>query len=276
MHSNLKASHQVIAHNDATDSGNPMHDDAAARAMNFKGALVPGVTVFGYMTRALLQHYGDSWLEGGCMQVRFRRPVYAGEQLEITCLAETAVGQSVVTLAVLNPDGDACVVGRASMAAPAQVVPRLPRAALPSSRLLPENKWPAERGRFASEHTFGSLNAVFAAMDADAFLHAMQDDSAIYRNGVTHPAWLLRQANLVVDRNVDIGPWIHVESEVQNFAMARNDERIEVRAQVMQLFEKNGHEYFDLDVAMLADGDPERLLMRVMHRAIYKMGSTAP
>ena len=90
-----------------------------------------------------------------------------------------------------------------------------------------------------------------------------------------HTDWLLRQANIVVDRNFDLGPWIHVESEVQNHSRAKTTDRIEVRAQVVELFERKGHEYFDLDVALLANGDTDRLVMRVLHRAIYKMAETA-
>ena len=78
-----------------------------------------------------------------------------------------------------------------------------------------------------------------------------------------------------MNQNYAVGPWIHVASEIRNHAFAYNDEPIEVRAQVIDLFERKGNEYFDLDVAVLADGDPDRLIMRVMHRAIYKIGNSA-
>jgi acyl dehydratase len=93
------ASRQVTAHNDAMDSGNPMHVDETARAMNFKAALVSGVTVFGYMTHALVSYFGAAWLERGCMQVRFRRPVYAGDSLWIESeLRDAASDAQVIDL----------------------------------------------------------------------------------------------------------------------------------------------------------------------------------
>ena len=35
--------------------------------------------------------------------------------------------------------------------------------------------------------------------------------------------------------------------------------------------EKKSHQYVDLDVVMLAQGEPDRVISRVMYRAIYKM-----
>ena len=47
----------LVAHNDAADSGNPMHDEDAAKALGFKGAVVPGVTVYGYICHLLIAHF---------------------------------------------------------------------------------------------------------------------------------------------------------------------------------------------------------------------------
>ncbi|MFT4562864.1 MAG: hypothetical protein ACI9BW_002614 [Gammaproteobacteria bacterium] len=270
MNNSTVLTRQVIAHNDATDSGNPMHDDAAARAMNFKGALVPGITVFGYMTHSLVAHFGIEWLSNGYMQVRFRRPVYAGEELKIDSRLGDDNNDSL-GIDVLNPDGEVCVLGNGSLTTEIASLP----ASFAPYRDLPEPQWPATHEQFEREKILGSLRATFSETENSAFLYAMQDDHAIYRDGTMHPSWLLRQANIVVDRNFDIGPWIHVESEIRNYATASVDEGIEVRAQVVALFERKGHQYFDLDIAMLIDGDPERLAMRVLHRAIYKMGATA-
>jgi acyl-CoA thioesterase FadM len=262
-------SRRVIAHNDAMDSGNPMHNDAAAKAMNLKGALVPGITVFGYMTHNLITAFGNEWLDRGSMQVRFRRPVYANETLTIDS-RDSGDGHSV-NIDTRNPDGEVCVTGRGSMSLDLTPLPK----EIATYRDLPDPLWPATREKFSQVQNLGTLRAEFPLNESDGFLTAMQDDLDVYSNGAMHPAWLLRQANIVVDRNFDLGPWIHVESEVQNHSRAKNTDRIEVRAQVVELFERKGHEYFDLDVALLANGDTDRLVMRVLHRAIYKMAETA-
>lgn len=269
----VPATRVVTAYNDAADSGNPMHDDAAARAMNFKGALVPGVTVFGFVTHAFVTHFGDSWLASGSMHVRFRKPVYAGESLSVESVhKDEDSDEEILHIEVRNPDGEACVIAHGSMAPNSRTVSSIPNRPIAPHRALPDPKWPAERERFVNERVFGSIAPIFTSGEAAHFLNLLQDKHGIYRRGITHPAWLLRQANVIVDRNFAIGPWIHVASEIRNYGLAHNDESIEVRAQVIDLFEKNGNEYFDIDVAILANGDPERLVMRVLHRAIYKMG----
>ncbi len=267
------ATRVVIAYNDAEDSGNPMHDDAAARAMNYKGALVPGVTVFGFVTHAFVTHFGDKWLESGSLQVRFRKPVYAGESLSVESgHKDDDLDEEILHVEVHNADGEPCVIACGSMAPQSSTVSSIPNRPIAPHRALPDPKWPAERERFVNERVFGSITPIFTSAESDGFLDLLQDNLGIYRRGVTHPAWLLRQANIIVDQNFAIGPWIHVASEIRNHGLATNDEPIEVRAQVIDLFERKGHEYFDIDVAMLANGDPERLVMRVLHRAIYKMG----
>jgi acyl dehydratase len=262
------ATRTVIAYNDAADSGNPMHDDEAARAMNFKGALVPGVTAFGFVTHAFVTYFGDAWLSEGSMEVRFRKPVYAGESMSV----EATFADDTLNVEVNNPEQEVCVIGRGSMLPNSEIVKSIPSSPIPPPKKLPGSKLSAERAQLEEERIFGSIEALFTNAEADQFLGLLQDGHEIYRGGVTHPAWLLRQANIIVDKNYAIGPWIHVASAIQNYALAYNDEPVEVRAEVIDLFERKGNEYFDLDVAILADGDPERLIMRVMHRAIFKMG----
>ena len=264
----------VVAHNDAEDSGNPMHNDDAARALGYKAALVPGVTVYGYMTYQLVEHFGEAWLTEGCMQVRFRKPVFAGEAQRIEATLEG--NDSILHIKVIDPEGDVCVSGKASMKRFAEAIHNpdhnLANTPIAAYRAMPNERRPAEKQTFEREKTLGSIHATFETARGAEFLDQMQDDHEIYRRGATHPAWLLRQANIIVDQNIAVGPWIHTASEIQNFGLARNGEQFEVRAQVLDLFEKKLHQYVDLDVVMLAQGDPERVISRVMHRAIYKMG----
>src|SRR5207237_6278116 len=75
--------HRVRAENTAADSENKIHDDRVAAKYGFRGGLVPGVTVYGYMATAAIEHFGEKWLERGAMDVRFSAPVYEGEEVEI-------------------------------------------------------------------------------------------------------------------------------------------------------------------------------------------------
>jgi hypothetical protein len=57
--------HHVRAHNAATQSENEIHHDDVARTYGFQGGLVPGVTVYAYMTHPVVETFGRPWLEHG-------------------------------------------------------------------------------------------------------------------------------------------------------------------------------------------------------------------
>ena len=49
---------RIRAVNTAADSENKIHNDAIAAEYGFRGGLVPGVTVYGYMAAAAIEHFG--------------------------------------------------------------------------------------------------------------------------------------------------------------------------------------------------------------------------
>src|SRR5438128_11873678 len=76
---------RVRAHNAATDSENKIHDDQVASAYGFRGGLVPGVTMYGYLIPPVLERLGSRWLERGVIAVRFHAPCYEGETVVARC-----------------------------------------------------------------------------------------------------------------------------------------------------------------------------------------------
>jgi hypothetical protein len=53
--------YRVKARNTSTNSENKIHDDATARRYGFRGALVPGVTVYAYLTEPVVAAFGPAW-----------------------------------------------------------------------------------------------------------------------------------------------------------------------------------------------------------------------
>ena len=56
--------HNAVARNYSAESENRIHSDGAAQTFGFDAALVPGVAVFGHMTRPLVESLGADWLGG--------------------------------------------------------------------------------------------------------------------------------------------------------------------------------------------------------------------
>jgi acyl dehydratase len=253
----------VTATNDAVDSGNPIHEDAAAQRYGFGGGLVPGVTTYGYLLHPVVAIFGLDFLRRGASQVRLRSPIYAGERLQVSTKVSAVARASLsLDIEVSNDSGTLCALGTAHMPAPALISPALPaRAPLPVPRRA------ATPAALRAEPVLGTLEVSQTAADAAEFMLAAGDELACYRN-VVHPAWLLRQANILVDRSVAVGAWVHTASDVRHLGVATPGETIVVRGEVVALSRRKGHDYADIDVYI----EGAQPLMRVMHTAIYRLG----
>jgi len=256
--------HHVRARNAATASENKIHDDAVARQHGFSGGLVPGITVFGYLTTPVVQTWGRAWLERGFLSARFRQPIYDGDDVTVV----GTLDGDAADVEARNGADEVCAQGKATLAGEAPSPPSLvdyPQAPLPAARLAPTPE------SLAGLDVLGSLEAGFHADRVDAAL--VGGDLAIYRElGVAHPVWLLYFANALLASNVALGPWIHTASAVQNLSLLHDGERVSVRGKVAGLTERRGHELVDLDVLLVADGIQP--VMHVRHTAIYRLRST--
>jgi hypothetical protein len=120
-----------VARNRASASENRIHADDGARRYGFQGGLVPGVTVYGYASHALLEALGPAWLAGGLTRIRFLAPCYDGDTLVVSVQArdlEVIVGERT------------CVVGCASLPGDGHRgvdVPFIPAAAVPAPDARP-------------------------------------------------------------------------------------------------------------------------------------------
>jgi hypothetical protein len=249
--------YDVEAFNTATTSSNKIHDDAVAREYGFRGGLVPGVDVYAYMTHVPVSHWGIEFLRHGWMTARFEKPVYDGQQVSVTGASE----DDALLLEVTGPDGVVRATGRASLTPPPtdrEVPPEAP---------LPDPRPPASAESLRPGTVLGSIADEFDPNRALEYLAAVREDLAIYTEGpYAHPGWMLRFANSILTANVVLGPWIHVSSDVALLGVVGNGQAIDVHGAVVDEYERKGHRFVDLDVAILAEGD---LVQRIHHTAIH-------
>jgi acyl dehydratase len=216
---------------------NLVHDDEFARRLGFKAGLVPGVTVYGYMAVLPARHWGERWMESGGMSARFLKPVYDGD--EVTAAASPT--ESGLELELRDSAGEVCASGHAEASAeePPPRLERYPSLALPV---------PAGPPAFAEGQALGSLATSVRLIDH---------------------AWPARLANEVLVANVQLPPWIHVESRTRHLGPVRDGEPVEVRALVAGLWERRGHRFVDLDVVVL--GEHSKPVAQLRHVAIYEL-----
>ncbi len=243
---------RIHAVNTAQDSENQIHSDGVAAEYGFRGGLVPGVTIYGYMTKPITDRFGSEWLHRGAMEVRFFEPFYEGEEVAV----------SLTDL----PDGRIKIEAGARASSTAWIETSAPETSAPTD-------FPAEHSapkQVASRETMQSgtlLGTLEKTLDLSQPGVSAPLDAFIGPERFAHPAIILSLANELLMHNYTLGPWIHSSSEVRNSQAARDGEHVQVRGKITDAYERKGHEFVVLDVAILS-GD--RLLSRIRHTAIWK------
>jgi hypothetical protein len=237
---------RVRAHNTAADSENQIHDDRVAAAYGFRGGLVPGVTVYGYMTPAAVHALGRAWLERGTIAVRFLAPFYEHDVVVIRYVS----GQTL-TVTAEREDGSVCASATANVSADTGTFPEFADHPLPPQEERPV----ATPESLAAGTALGTLTERLDIEDAEAA-----------------PERLLRMANEILVRNFRLNPWIHTGSEVRHFNAADPGELVTVRGAIQECFERKGRQFAVAGLTM--SGRAGRSLASVRHTFIYGLKPT--
>jgi acyl dehydratase len=206
--------HRVRARNLFRDAANRIHDDAVARQHGYAGALVAGVTIYGYLSRLVVDAWGVEWLRRGTATVRFARPVYDGDLLTLSGRirgrsGREEAGEILAEIEARTPRGEVAATMAAGLAWGGPVVALEPRA-------YPAAALPGSPPPVTAEDPLGTPVLRLDAAVLERAADDLDDPSPVYRGsaGVVHAGLVLRQANRALSENFTLGPWIHVSSDV--------------------------------------------------------------
>ena len=266
----LLLEYRVKARNTSAGGENPIHDDAGARQQGFPGALVPGVTVYAYLTHPIVSGLGAGWLDRGTVTVKFIRPVLDREEVVVTSeITERNERGLTAVVKATTPRAGECALATVTLPAglPTPVNPAQYREAP-----LPEERPAVSRAHLESLDVLGTPITFYDLAQATTYADDVGDPLPIYRGagGRVHPAFYLNQANRALSRNVRLGPWVHVSSTVRHLGAARVGDRLATRGRVRSLFEKKEREYVELDLVLFAGSRP---VAHILHTAIYRFPS---
>ena len=229
---------------------NKIHSDDVARRFGFSGALVPGVELFARTTTPLVAAWGEDWLSGGRIDLRFRRPAYDGEEMLVELDGER--------LAVTGPGGELRCVGAAGPTAPRPDLAGLADVPLPPSPVADPVVGP-----------FGSIREPGTVAENDWYLDAIGEPLTLYRErSLAHPGLLLRLVNRLLMRNVALGPWIHTSSDCTFLGPARLPAEMIVHGRGTGVGRRGAHDEVRYDALVLAEGNP---VLHVHHTALYRL-----
>jgi hypothetical protein len=265
--------YKVVARNYGAAHANKIHSDAGAAEHGFAGALVPGVAMYAYLTRPLVDALGKDWLARGAMSAKFIQPIYDADLVRAEAKV-TGVEPLSVELQLLNSENKPCAIGVATIPVETQNFASLPPDPrnYPLRALPPENaRWPATTAAVKVGDVFGSLEFTLDLAAQSEFLENMVDDLPLYRgaNAVCHPAFWIAQANEIFMQNFALGMWIHTSSETLHYALARDGERLTMRGRVIETSERRGHEIVTAALAIF--GEAHRVIATIKHSAIIRL-----
>lgn len=260
----------VVARNPATSSENRIHSDETARRYGFRGGLVPGVTVYGYIVTGLLDDWkaGEAWGATGTASVRFRSPCYDGHPLEISYNSDE---DGAMTVEVSHAD-QLCVTARAAVPAGVEAPPgrRIPWPAGPAPGA--DARPPASPETLAAGTVLGSIPLAADPDATTAYLDKIGAPHLAARPAI-HPGMLLEGANWILSANVVLPPWIHASSGIRHHRAIDVGEPVEVAARVEREWRhERGHRFVELDVAWTVG--PE-VVATGRHVAIWQLAGTA-
>jgi MaoC dehydratase-like protein len=254
-------SYSVRAFNTAKASENKIHDDEVAKKFGFGGGLVPGAIVYAYMTHLPLARWGRAWLERGTAECRFSKPVYDGDEVSVTATERDGVLDICVECR-----GVVCATGTAALLAAAPSPP-----SLADFRDVPQwlSRPPADEASLAVGTWLGIDPLPVTSELIAQYAGDVSETSPLYvAEGLLHPVLVPHIGNFALNRNVTLGPWMHVGSKIQHFAAARLGDSLTVRARVVANYEHKGHLFVDLDALIVANNSTP--LAGTGHISIYR------
>jgi hypothetical protein len=249
-----------------SDACNLMGEDAFARKHGFKSGLVPGITIYAYMSRSLVDFSGADWLKRGSAEVEFHAPVYEGDEIRIAGHLESVTRNGTLRIEyhAENQQGLICGTGFAD-------IPPHPPEPEPSRSDYPAGDGARRAITFENLKTGKPLQPILSPFNRSTHWEycekTVHDHHPAYRERI-HPGWLLLQANALLTANYELPPWIHVSSVVQNYYAQEQECLVETRGTVIEKFELRGDHYLVLDAAIFVG---ERCLSTVRNTVIFRI-----
>ena len=96
---------------------NPIHmDEEFARKTPLGGTIAHGMLVLAYVSEMMTQAFGQNWLTGGKLSIRFKAPARPGDTVNVTGKIRninSSEGQSLINCDVLcsNERGETIIIG---------------------------------------------------------------------------------------------------------------------------------------------------------------------
>ncbi len=253
--------YEVVARNFSEASENRIHSDEIAQKYGFKGALVPGVAVYGHLTYPLAAALGESWLACSVDNLRLIKPAYHGDTLLLALASEGAHH----TVTCHNANGE--LLAQVTSEMPDELPQPHDLATFGTDYKHPERVVIGWDNVIAGQPYAPWQVTVTPQINAK-YTGEVADTLPLYENGLAHPHFLQSIANTALTNEYTMPTWMHVGTETRHRAAVRVGDELTVRSATLERWERKGHEFIKAYVSVWR-GD--ELTTDMLHTAIYKV-----
>jgi acyl dehydratase len=253
--------YHVVAKNYSESSENRIHSDEIAKKYGFRGALVPGVAVYGHMTFPLVQLLGEDWLAHSSNSLRLLKPTYDGERMSIDCNDDHGTYQ------VESRDEQGELTAVLTSQQPRELPPLEDLNILEGDFKNPERveiSWDT----VVPNQPFAPWQVTLTGEENARYTREVDDTLSVYQNGLVHPHLLLSLANTALMNEYFMPTWIHASSETRHRRLLRVDDTITIKSVPLEKWRKKGHEFIRLYVTYWRD---DEITTDIFHTAIFKL-----
>ena len=247
---------------------NAIHTTSGAARYGFEGALVGGVTLYGWCVPTILEAFGEDWLDRGWIHLLFRRPTYPDTRLRVSIARDD---DGVNQLLALNEDGEACLRGTLGLGD----APWLDQFQL-SARRAPDPALADRPWLTIDNAPVGQdlRTLAYTITEDDARLTAAQlgDVDGLFGGDrpLVHPSVIARHMINLLAHSYNYGhPSIHASSHIQHLARVPAGQQLTLTGHFVETYERRGHHYAVIDGALLDAAGTE--VARLRHTNIYKV-----
>ncbi len=267
------------AFNQVPHSANEIHGDKVAKDFGFKGGLVPGVTVSAYLMHPAVEAWGHDFLSRGHAHVKVDSPLYDGESFEVDIMER---GDGVIEsldyrAKLIRPDGTASAKAEVSLideeqlaSPPAIRGDKLADRDTPALEATPKNMAVLrEQGCHAVKFHWRNdheMNTYLRQSNKMPQLLRLGNEGA----GFANMSFVLGCSNWILARVAHMNPWVHLETTSQNFAAIPFDTELIAEMEVLDFYNKKGHEFVDVRVNLF-NADVGTCYSAIDLRAIYRL-----
>ncbi|MGH1491758.1 MAG: hypothetical protein ACRBK7_20605 [Acidimicrobiales bacterium] len=242
----------AIADPPEIQKANPIHGDAGAK-FGYEGAIVAGISTYGWAAQAIIAELSDRWLTNGWSETFYRAGVYVDDELTTSVEPESP---GVWTIDQTNGTGTSTVTGTCGLGrAPWFEDFNLPSRRKPEPAI--DRPPPLDPTKVPTFEDYPPMEVdLTRELAVDWATTRLADSDPRYVDGdrpAVHPSWVPGQMTPLIRHSYRFGIGVHATGRVQHLAPIRAGQKVVVAGRWTEAWQKKGRQWSTTDAVFTSE-----------------------